>query len=121
MDTLEAARDGGLDPKQQRSLCRPVTRGARAVFLAAEYDRRRALSHILHGGVIDGQPLSAGLVDGEAALDARAIGLGRDHQILDAYVGEGAPHHHVVIAAPGAVAVEVSLANTVVEQVAAGR
>ena len=43
--------------------------------------------------------------------------LDRQHQILDPHVGEGAAHHHLVIAAPAAVAVEVGNADVVLEQV----
>ena len=43
--------------------------------------------------------------------------LGRQHQVLDAHVGEGAAHHDLVVAAARAVAVEVGLQHAVVEQV----
>jgi hypothetical protein len=51
---------------------------------------------------------------GEAALDAR------HHLVPDADVGEGAPHHDLVVAAAGAVAVEVRLPHLVLQQVLAG-
>src|SRR6185295_6543502 len=39
------------------------------------------------------------------------------HQVLDAHVGEGAAHHHLVVAAPRAVAVEVGDRDVVLLQV----
>src|SRR5256885_16920273 len=39
------------------------------------------------------------LVNGDAAFDARAVGLRRKHQVLDAHVAEGAAHHDLVVAA----------------------
>ena len=56
----------------------------------------------------------------DAALDPRAVGLGRKHQVLDAHVGEGAAHHDFMVAAARAVAVEVGLDDAVVDQVLAG-
>ncbi len=55
-------------------------------------------------------------MDREAAFDPRAVGLRLDHQVLDADVGERAAHHHLVMAAPRAVAVEVALGHAVFEQ-----
>ena len=56
-----------------------------------------------------------GIVDRHAAFDAR------HHLVLDADVGEGAAHHHLVIAAPRAVLVEVLRPHLMVAQVFAGR
>ena len=42
------------------------------------------------------------------------------HVVLDADVGERAAHHHLVIAAPRAVLVEVGRRNVVVEQILSG-
>ena len=50
----------------------------------------------------------------EAALDAG------HHLILEADIGEGAAHHHFVIAAPRAVLVEVERLDLVIDQVFAG-
>src|SRR6185437_5205811 len=58
--------------------------------------------------------LAGGVVPGPAALD-------RDHLVADADIGEGAAHHDFVVAAAGAVAVEVGLADLPFEQVVAGR
>ena len=55
----------------------------------------------------------------EAALLDVAGGVAR-HEVLDADVGEGAAHHHLVVAAPRAVLVEVGDGHVVLQQVFAG-
>ena len=42
------------------------------------------------------------------------------HLVLDADIGEGAAHHHLVIAAPRAVGVEIVRRDAVLDQIAAG-
>ena len=56
---------------------------------------------ILHRRVVDRHHRAVGLMLGHAAFDAR------HHLVLDADIGEGAAHHHVVVAAARAVGVEV--------------
>ena len=121
VDALEALRDHRLDAEQLRALGGPVAARAGAVLLAAEDDRRRALGHVLHRRVVDEHLLARGLEQRHAAFLARAVGAGRDHQVLDAHVGEGAAHHHVVVAAARAVGVEVGLGDAVLLQPDAGR
>ena len=87
---------------------------AHAVFLAAEHDQRHAFLLVAHGGVVDRHLLAVGLVLGPAAFDAR------QHLVLDADVGEGAAHHDLVVAAAGAVGVEVPLHDLVLAEVLAG-
>ncbi len=43
------------------------------------------------------------------------------HVILDADVGERAAHHHLVIAAPGSVLIEVGRRDVVGEEIFSGR
>jgi hypothetical protein len=43
------------------------------------------------------------------------------HQVLDADVGEGAAHHHAIVAAPRAVLIEVFLAHAARDQILPGR
>ena len=43
------------------------------------------------------------------------------HLVLDADVGEGAAHHHFVVAAPRAVLVEVDRAHLMLDQILPGR
>ncbi len=54
-------------------------------------------------------------MDGHAALDAR------HHLVLDADIGEGAAHHDLMIAAPGAVGVEVRGGDVVIEEIGSRR
>ena len=51
---------------------------------------------------------------GDTPLDAR------HHLVLDADIGEGAAHHHLVMAAPGAIGVEVEFLDTAVVQIGTG-
>jgi hypothetical protein len=51
---------------------------------------------------------------GDAAFDARRR---PSHLVLDADVGEGAAHHHLVVAAPRAVGVEVGRAHLMLAQI----
>ena len=64
---------------------------------------------------MDGGLDAVGLDDGHAALDAG------HHEVLDAHVGEGSAHHHFVVPAPGAVAVEVRHRDAVFLEVLARR
>jgi len=112
VDALEAARNDGFDAQQLRAFRRPVARGAGAVFLAAEHHRGRALGDVAHGGVVDRHLFLAD--QREAAF------LALQHEVLDAHVGEGAAHHHLVVAAARAVAVEVGHRHVVLLQEDAG-
>ena len=70
---------------------------------------------IVHRRVVDRHRLAGRRVAGEAALDVV------EHAVADADVGEGAAHHHFMVAAARAVAVELAAADLMVEQIAAGR
>ena len=61
----------------------------------------RPVRLVEHGRVVDRHRLAGRRVPGEAALDIV------EHAVADADVGEGAAHHHFVVAAARAVAVEV--------------
>src|SRR5438552_14371087 len=121
MDALEAAADDGIDAEELPALGRPVARAAGTVFFAGEDHGRRTARDVGHGGVVNRHLLAFRLQDGDSALDAPAIRLRRQHQILDAHVSEGAAHHHLVIATAAAVAVEVWDADVVLEQIDARR
>ena len=114
MDALIALGQNGADAEQAGALGRPVARRAGAVFLAREHDQRPALGLVAHGRVIDGHRVLRREVFGHAALDVR-----RD-LVADADVGEGAAHHDFVVAAAGAVAVEVQRIDAAVGQPGAG-
>jgi hypothetical protein len=103
VDALEALDDDGAHAEQVGALRRPVARGAGAIFLAGDDDHRRAVGLVLHRHVIDRHDFIA--IAAHAALDAG------DHLVLDADVGEGAAHHHLMMAAARAIGVEVRLAT----------
>src|SRR5690606_5480659 len=115
VDALIAFGDDGADAQQAGALGRPVARRAGAVFLAGEDDQRTAFRLVTHGRVVDRHRVFRGEVLGDAALD-----VGGD-AVADADVGEGAAHHDFVVAAAGAVAVEVQGVDAVVGQVLTGR
>ena len=100
-------------PSSRVALGRPVSRGAGAVFLAREHHERHALRLVGHGRVVDRHLGAVRHVAGDAAL-----GAGRE-LVADADVGKGAAHHHVVVAAPRAVGVEVPARNLPFQQVRA--
>src|ERR1051325_3604106 len=101
MYALEALGHDRFDAEQQRSLRRPVARAASAVLLSCQDDERDTGGLVLDRGIVDGHALAVRLVHSDATLRAG------NHQVLDAYVGERAAHHHLMIAAPRAVRVEV--------------
>src|SRR6266700_6014925 len=107
VDALEALHDHCAHAEKQRAFRGPVARAAGAVFLAAEHHGGNALGGVLHRRLVDRHLLARGLMEREAALDARTVGLRRNHQVLDAHVAEGAAHHDLVIAAARAEAVEI--------------
>ena len=114
MDTLIALGQDSADAQQAGALGGPVSRRAGAVFLAREHDQRPALGLVAHGGIIDRHRVLRREVARDATLD-----LGRD-LVADTDVGEGAAHHDFVVAAAGAVAVEVQRIHATVGQPGAG-
>ena len=78
---------------------------AGAVFGAGEHHQRHALGLVLHRRVVDRHHLAVGQVPRDAAFGAGG------ELVADADVGERAAGHHAVVAAAGAVAVEVDAAR----------
>ena len=115
MDALEALGEHRLDAEQLRALGGPVARRARAVLLAREHDERHAFGRVLHRGVVDRRRRAVGQVHRDAAL-----GAGRE-PVAQPDVRERAAHHHLVVAAPRAVRVEVARLDAVLEQPLPGR
>ena len=115
MDPLEALGQHGTHPEQQGPLGRPVPRRPRAVVLAGEHHERDALVAVALGGLEDLELLATRQVPGDASLHAGHQGVAQPE------VGEGAAHHHLVVASPGAEGVEVALRHPVVEEPAPGR
>src|SRR6266852_2103653 len=120
VDALEAAHDHRTNAEKQRAFRRPVARAARAVLLAAEHHGRDAFRDVFHRRFVDRHLLARRLVNGDAAFDARAVGLHREHQVLDAHVAEGAAHHDLVVPAARAEAVELGHRHVMLLQINAG-
>ena len=115
MDALVALRDHRAHAEQVRPLRRPVARRARSVLLAGEHDERDAFGAVALGGVEDRHLLARRDVH-------RPRSLGPGHELVaEADVRERAAHHHLVVAAPRAVRVEVLALDAVLDEVAAGR
>ena len=113
VDALERLGDDRAHAQQQRALGRPVAAGAVAVERAGQHHQRRARLLVGHRGVVDARDLAGGQVLGPVAL------LAAGELVAQADVAEGAAHHHLVVAAPRAVAVEVALLHAVLDQVPA--
>src|SRR6266581_365810 len=77
VDALEALHDHRAHAEKQRAFRGPVARAAGAVFLAAEHHGGNALGGVLHRRLVDRHLLARGLMEREAALDARTVGLRR--------------------------------------------
>jgi len=117
VDAFEALGDDGFDSEEAGAFGGPVATGAGAVFLSGEYDERGAGGLVCHAGVVDAHLLAGGLVDREAAFHARAVGFGRDHEVFDADIREGAAGHDAVVATAAAVAVEIHRFDAVFNEV----
>ncbi len=111
VDTLVTFGDGEADTEQARTFGGPVARRSRAVLLAGEDAERRPALGVGDRSVVNGH----GNVVGQQTRDA-ALGAGRE-PVAQAYVGKGAAHHHLVVAAAGAVAVELDRLHAVLHQV----
>ena len=104
MNTLKAFRNHGFNPQKRSAFCRPIAAGAGTILFAAKDDQWGALLLIGHCRVKD-RHLASVWTECVAALDPI------EHLILDADIGEGAAHHHLVIAATRAIGVELSRAD----------
>src|ERR671916_2055680 len=114
VDALEALGDDRPYAEQERALRGPVARGARAVLLAGEHQQGHALLLVLEARLVDRGLLPVGEVDGVAALLLHEL-------VTQADVAEGAAHHHLVVAAPRAVGVEVARVHALAYKVLPGR
>ncbi len=113
MDPLVGLGDDRADAEQGRTLGRPVTRRTRTVLLAGEDHQRHSIGGVLLRRVVDRQLLAVGQVPGDPAL-----GAGSQH-VAQPDVGERPADHHLVVAAPGPVGVEVRRLHPVLHEVAA--
>ena len=115
MDPLVALGDHGLHAEQVRPLRGPVAGRARPVLLSRDHDQRRPLREVALRDLEDRPLLARREMHRPRALRAR------HEQVAQPHVREGAANHHLVVAAPRAVRVEVLALDPVLDQVAAGR
>src|ERR1700752_91131 len=115
MNSFETLRDDCLHAEQTCSFRGPIARASRAVFLTRDYHKRYAFRLITHRGVVNTHAVFAWMMNRYTAFDAG------HHQVLDAHVGKRAAHHHLMIAAPRAVAVEVFDVDALILQIQTGR
>jgi hypothetical protein len=105
MDALEALGDDRAHAEQARALRGPVAARAGAVLLPGQHHERHASGLVPHGRVVDAHLLAARQEQGVSALFAA------QQQVLEADVGEGAAHHHLVVAAARAVELKSAAAT----------
>mmetsp|Transcript_14449 Transcript_14449/g.26143 ORF Transcript_14449/g.26143 Transcript_14449/m.26143 type:complete len:879 (-) Transcript_14449:137-2773(-) len=106
VDALKALGDHSLDPLQVRPLGSPVPGRPAAVLLAGQDDQGVPLGLVLLRGVEHGHGLP------RRDVHSHGPGLpGAGQFVGDAGVGEGAPGHDQVVAAAGAVRVELGLGD----------
>ena len=115
MDPLVALGDDRAHAEQPRPLRRPVARRARAVLFAGDHEQRHALRLVFHRGVVNRHLLPVGEMDRDGSLGARG------QQVLETHVRERTAHHHLVVAAPRAVRVEVLRLDAPVHEILPGR
>ena len=106
--------DDGAHAEQARAFGGPIARRSGAVRIAGENDERDGFFGVAHGGVENRQRLAVGVMDGEAAFAPAG------HFVFDADIGEGAAHHHFVVAAPRAVGIEIADFDSRRLQIASG-
>src|ERR1051326_3417180 len=109
MYALVAFGDHRAHSQQERAFGRPVTRRAGAVLFTGKHDQRHAISDVFHRSVEDRHGLAIREVPGDAAF--RAGGK----LVAETDIGEGAAHHHLMIAAARAVGIEVLFRHTMLE------
>src|SRR5829696_2906598 len=110
VDALEALRDDGPHPEQERTLRRPVARRTGPVFLAGQDDKRHVFLAVSQTRLVDRGLFPIGEVEGVAALFVHEL-------VAQPDVAERAAYHNLVVAAPGAVGVEVARVYALLYQV----
>ena len=115
MNALEAFGDHRAHAQQLWPLGRPIARTAAAVLLAGQNHQRHAALGVLLAGVEDRHLLALGQEARNSAFRARSKFVPQPH------IGEGAAHHHFMIAAPRAVGIKVPRLDAVRRQIHARR
>eukprot|EP00760_Papus_ankaliazontas_P008090 PhM_4_TR13663/c0_g1_i1/m.70832 len=113
VDALKGLGDDRAHTEQEGALGSPVARGAGAVLLTREDHEVAAGFLVLHGGIVDRHKLAV-----EVRL--RADGAILAELVCETDVGEGAADHDLVVAAAGAVRVEILALNAALVEVAGG-
>ncbi len=129
MDPFEALGDHRLDAQQERPLGSPVAARSGAVLLAGYDNGREALRLVPHCHIVNrqdisplGRPHGWPLMHGMRSQIQRISAFHPGHQpITNTDVGEGAAHHHLMIAAARAILIELGRRHTALEQIVAGR
>ena len=111
MNTLEALDNDRFDAKQACTFGGPVATGAGTVFLAGEHHQGRLFALVAHGRIVNAEFVARWNVHGIATFHTL------NHLVADSDIGERAAHHHLVIAAPRAVGVEIDDVDAVLLQV----
>src|SRR5512132_2988236 len=119
MDALEALGNDCTDTKEPRTLGSPIARRAGPVFLAGKDHERYALARVSHRSVVNGKTLAFRPLDGPSTLDD-GTRLVLHNLVLDTNIGERAAYHHLVIAAPCAVLIEIGHAHLPFLEIQAG-
>ncbi|MNV39210.1 hypothetical protein D3C71_1307820 [compost metagenome] len=117
MDTLERLGDHCLDAQEVGTLCSPVARRTVAIFNTGEDDQWNALFLVFHRRIVNRHLFLRRIVDGVATF----LAVRAEHVVADADIGEGAAHHHFMVATARAVLVEVGHGNAVLRQIGASR
>src|SRR5487761_79780 len=114
VDSLQALRNHGANTEEQRAFGRPVARRSGSVLLARDHDERHALGAVLLRRLEDRGCLAVGQVH-------TPIAFALDQLVAQPDVAERAAHLSLVVATPGAEAVEVPALHAVLDEVLAGR
>src|SRR5205085_8803641 len=114
MDAFEALCNNGFHAQQTSPFSSPIAGRSGSVFLSGDYDERNLLFLIFHRGIVNAHALTVRLVQSYSAFRSR------HHQVLDAHVRKRAAHHHLMIAAPRTIAVEVLNLDSLLLQVHTG-
>ena len=115
VDALVRFGDDRCDAQQRRALGGPITAAAGAVIPACQHDGRDPLGLVSLRGFKDRHPAIVREIPGETAFDIAQQGVAQPD------VGEGRAGHHMMIAAPGDIAVEILLCYALLLQITACR
>ena len=114
MNALKAFRNHSFNPQKRSAFGRPIPAGAGAILFATKYHQWGALFLVGHRGIINRRLVAVW-------TQCIATFYPVQHFILDADIGEGATHHHLVIAAARAIGVELPRADLALGEIFTSR